>query len=316
MDRRNLTTGLLLAVTAAVSFGVSGPFVKPLLESGWSPVAAVTLRALVGGLLLAPLALVALRGDLRPIWRARCRVASMALVGVAGTQGFYFAAIERIPVGTAILLEYAAPLLLVAVTWATTRRRPATSVLVGSVVAAGGLVLVVSPAGGGALDPVGVLLGLAAMVCCAGWFVLAAQSSEGLPPVAAASAALLVAAVLLGLVGLTGLLPFTASTADVVVLGAVVPWWQPVLVIGLVATAVAYASSITAGVLLGARLASFLGLLEVVAAAAWAWVLLGERLSAPQLIGGLVLVAGIAAVMRERAGAPVAPAVGTAPVAS
>ena len=316
MDRRHLSTGLLLAVTAAVSFGVSGTFVKPLLDSGWSPVAAVTLRALVGGLLLAPLALVALRGDLRPIWRARRRVASMALVGVAGTQGFYFAAIERIPVGTAILLEYAAPLLLVAVAWATTRRRPATSVLVGSVVAAGGLVLVVSPAGGGALDPVGVLLGLAAMVCCAGWFVLAAQSSEGLPPVAAASAALLAAAVLLGVVGLTGLLPFTASTADVVVLGAVVPWWQPVLVIGLVATAVAYASSITAGALLGARLASFLGLLEVVAAAAWAWVLLGERLSAPQLIGGLVLVAGIAAVMRERAAAPVAPAVGTAPVAS
>jgi len=316
MDRRHLSTGLLLAVTAAVSFGVSGPFVKPLLDSGWSPVAAVTLRALVGGLLLAPLALVALRGDLRPLWRARRRVASMALVGVAGTQGFYFAAIERIPVGTAILLEYAAPLLLVAVAWATTRRRPATSVLVGSVVAAGGLVLVVSPAGGGALDPVGVLLGLAAMVCCAGWFVLAAQSSEGLPPVAAASAALLAAAVLLGVVGLTGLLPFTASTADVVVLGAVVPWWQPVLVIGLVATAVAYASSITAGALLGARLASFLGLLEVVAAAAWAWVLLGERLSAPQLIGGLVLVAGIAAVMRERAAAPVAPAVGTAPVAS
>ena len=316
MDRRNLTTGLLLAVTAAVGFGVSGPFVKPLLESGWSPVAAVTLRALVGGLLLSPLALVALRGDLRPIWRARRRVASMALVGVAGTQGFYFAAIERIPVGTAILLEYAAPLLLVALAWATTRRRPAASVLVGSVVAAGGLLLVVSPAGGGALDPVGVLLGLAAMVCCAGWFVLAAQSSEGLPPVAAASAALLAAAVLLGLVGLTGLLPFTASTADVVVLGRVVPWWQPVLVIGLVATAVAYASSITAGALLGARLASFLGLLEVVAAAAWAWVLLGERLSAPQLIGGLVLVAGIAAVMRERAAAPVAPAVGTAPVAS
>jgi drug/metabolite transporter (DMT)-like permease len=86
MERRHLTTGLVLAVVAAASFGLSGAFVKPLLEAGWSPVAAVALRALVGGLLLAPIALVQLRGDLRPVLRAWRRVLGMALVGVAGRR--------------------------------------------------------------------------------------------------------------------------------------------------------------------------------------------------------------------------------------
>ncbi|WP_445444362.1 EamA family transporter [Clavibacter sp. km3a] len=305
MTRRHLTTGLVLAIVAAASFGLSGAFVKPLLESGWSPVAAVTLRALIGGAVLAPVALAQLRGDLRPVLRAWRRVLGMALVGVAGAQGMYFAAIERIPVGTAILIEFMAPLLLVAVAWAVSRRRPAVPVLLGSVAAAGGLALVVSPSGGGALDPVGVLLAIGAMVGCAGYFAIAAQGADGLPPVALAAAGLLVAAAVLGLVGLTGILPFTGSVADVSVLGNVVPWWVPMLVVGVVATALAYGAGITGSAMLGSRLASFVGLLEVAAAGAWAWLLLGEELTALQLVGGVLIVAGIVAVRFDaRADAP------------
>jgi drug/metabolite transporter (DMT)-like permease len=223
-------------------------------------------------------------------------VLGMALVGVAGAQAMYFAAIERIPVGTAILIEFMAPLLLVAVAWAMTRRRPAVPVLLGSVAAAGGLALVVSPSGGGALDPVGVLLALGAMVGCAGYFAIAARGADGLPPVALAAAGLLVAAVVLGLVGITGILPFTGSVADVTVLGNVVPWWVPMLVVGVVATALAYGAGITGSAMLGSRLASFVGLLEVAAAGAWAWLLLGEELTALQLVGGVLIVAGIVAV--------------------
>ncbi|MFT2708369.1 EamA family transporter [Clavibacter zhangzhiyongii] len=305
MPRRHLTTGLVLAIVAAASFGLSGAFVKPLLESGWSPVAAVTLRALIGGAVLAPVALAQLRGDLRPVLRAWRRVLGMALVGVAGAQGMYFAAIERIPVGTAILIEFMAPLLLVAVAWAVSRRRPAVPVLLGSVAAAGGLALVVSPSGGGALDPVGVLLAIGAMVGCAGYFAIAAQGADGLPPVALAAAGLLVAAAVLGLVGLTGILPSTGSVADVTVLGNVVPWWVPMLVVGVVATALAYGAGITGSAMLGSRLASFVGLLEVAAAGAWAWLLLDEELTALQLVGGVLIVAGIVAVRFDaRADAP------------
>jgi len=145
--RNRTSIGLLVAVAAAGTFGMSGAFMKPLLEAGWSPAAAVTLRALVGGIVLLPIALVLLRGKWDALWRGRWRVLLMALIGVAGTQLVYFAAVQRIAVGTAILIEYMAPLLLVAFVWLRTRRMPKAVVLVGSVVVIGTVVLVVGSGG-------------------------------------------------------------------------------------------------------------------------------------------------------------------------
>lgn len=299
MKRTSTSAGLAVAVLAAASFGLSGAFVKPLLESGWSPAAAVTVRAFVGGVVLAPFAIVTLRGRWSALWRARWRVLVMALVGVAGTQLAYFAAVQRVPVGTAILVEYIAPLLLVAFAWATTRRMPKVVVLLGSVVALVGLVLVVSPGGAGALDVLGLIYATIAMVGCAVYYVIAAQPSDGLPPVALAAAGLVIGGVVLGAVGLTRLVPFTATFATVPLFGGDAPWWLPLLIVGVLATALAYAASITASEMLGSRLASFVGLLEVVAATIYAWLLLGESLTLPKLIGGVLILAGIAFVRSD-----------------
>ncbi|KQQ52974.1 DMT family transporter [Plantibacter sp. Leaf314] len=294
------TVGLLVAVLAAVAFGTSGAFIKPVLASGWSPAAAVTVRALIGGLVLAPFALIALRGRWDAVWRGRWRLLGMGLIGVAATQLVYFAALQTIAVGTAILVEYMAPLLLVAVAWVLTRHRPATVVLVGSVVSLVGLVLVVAPSGGATLDPAGLVFAILAMVGCAAYYVISARPAKGLPPVAFASIGLLIGALSLWLAGLVGV-PFTTSDSDVTVLGTAVAWWVPLLFVGVVSTAVAYASSITASQMLGSRLASFAGLLEVVAATGFAWVLLGEQLSLAQLFGGVCILLGIGFVRSERA---------------
>ena len=305
MKRSPTTVGLLIAVIAAATFGMSGAFIKPLLEAGWSPAAAVTARTLIGGVVLAPVAVIALRGEWSALWRARRRVLVMALIGVAGTQLVYFAAIQRIPVGTGILIEYMAPLLLVAFVWARTRRIPRAVVLIGSVVALAGLVLVVSPRGADSLDALGLAFAIASMVGCAVYYVIAAQPSDGLPAVALAAFGLLIGGAVLGLVGLSGIVPFTATFGDVRLFGDPVPWWIPLLVVGVVATAIAYATSITASEMLGSRLASFVGLLEVIAATFYAWLLLGEQLTIPQLVGGALILVGIAFVRSEKAPAPI-----------
>jgi drug/metabolite transporter (DMT)-like permease len=307
MPRSQTSVGLVIAVIAAATFGSSGALVKPLLEAGWSPAAAVTVRALVGGIVLAPVAFLTLRGRWSALWRSRGRVLAMGLVGVAATQLLYFAAIQRIPVGTGVLVEYMAPLLLVAVAWARTRRMPKAVVLIGSVVALVGLVMVVSPGGSESFDALGIALALAAMVGCAIYYVVAAQPSDGLPPVALAAAGLLVGGVALGAVGLTGLVPFTATFGDVAMFGGMTPWWIPLLIVGVVSTAIAYATSITASEMLGSRLASFVGLLEVVAATFYAWLLLGEQLSIPQLLGGVLILVGIGFVRSERSDARLEP---------
>ncbi|CAN5449905.1 EamA family transporter [soil metagenome] len=302
MQRSSTSGGLVIALIAAASFGASGALLKPMFEAGWSPAAVVTVRAFVGGFALLPFALVALRGRWAAVWRARWRILAMATVGVSGTQLVYFSAIERIPVGTGILLEYMAPLLLVGVAWVRTRRMPHAVVLIGSAIALAGLVLVVSPFAGGSLDALGLVFALLAMIGCAGYYVIAARPSDGLPSVAFASFGLLLGGVLLALVGFTQVVPFTGATQAVPFLGAEVQWWVPLLVAGIIATAVGYATSIRATELLGSRLASFVGLLEVVFATFYAWLLLGEQLSVPQLLGGALILAGIAFVRSDRSG--------------
>lgn len=298
MSRATVTTGLAYGILASLAFGSSGALVKPLMEAGWSPAAAVTVRAALAGLLLVPFAARALRGKWHVVWRGRWRILGMALIGVAGTQLVYFAAIQRIPVSSGLLIEYTAPLLLVGWVAIATRRLPRAIVLLGAVVALAGLVLIIGPVSGG--DPLGFMLAGAAAVGCALYYVLAARPADGLPPVAFAAGGLLLGAFSLLLVGLTGLVPFTVSFGDVASLGGIVPWWAPFLVLAAT-TAIAYSFSITASQRLGSRLMSFVGMLEVVFASLFAWVLLGEALGPFQLLGGVLILVGIACVRAERA---------------
>lgn len=306
-----MSTGLIAAAVSFISFGTSGAFVKPLLEAGWSPTAAVTARALTAGLVLLPFVVLSLRGKWSVLLQAGWPVLGMGLVGVAITQVLYFAAIQRIPVATALLIEFLAPLILVGFTWAVSRRTPAPVVLIGSVLAVGGLVLVIGPGAIQAVDPIGVLAAFGAAIGCAVYFLVAGRPNNGLPPVALAGTGLLLAVPVLALIGATGLLEFTATFDDVPMFGTSTAWWVPLLVVAVFGTALAYATGITASGILGSRLASFVALLEVVSASLFAWLLLGEELAPLQLAGGVLILAGIASVRAERPVEPVAePAVG------
>ena len=299
--RQSTTVGLLIALVAAASFGTSGALLKPLLESGWSPAAAVTFRALIGAALLLPFTIFALRGRWSALWHARWRVLLMAVIGVAATQLVYITAITLVPISTAILIEYMAPLLLVAFAWMRTRRVPKVVVLVGSGVALVGLVLVVSPNGHGGINPFGLAFACLGAVGCAIYYVIAARPSEGLPPVALAGSGLVLGGIALGLEGLTGVVPFAMRFGTVQMFGGTVPWWLPLVLVGVIGTGIAYAASITASEILGSRLSSFMGLLEVIFAALYAWLLLGQDLTVPQLLGGILILGGIALVRAEKA---------------
>jgi drug/metabolite transporter (DMT)-like permease len=73
-------------------------------------------------------------------------------------------------------------------------------------------------------------------------------------------------------------------------------WLVPVLGISLVAAVFAYAAGITAARALGAKLASFLGLSEVLFAVLFAWLLLGQLPGPWQIVGGAFIVGGVALV--------------------
>jgi len=292
---RARTSGIVMAVVSALAFSSSGPLVKPLLEAGWSLSSALLVRMGLAGLILAPALVGAVRRErsfLRRHWRS---LVAFGLVPVAGCQLLFFSAMQRMPVAVALLIQYLAPVLLVGFVWLRTRRAPSRLVLIGSVVAVAGLVLVVDISGA-RFDLLGTLLALGAAVTVCVYFVMSERTGDDLPPLALASGGLLVGALTMGVVGAVGLIPFGAPDVTVVFRGVEVAGILPMLWVGAVGTTLGYALGVMAVPRVGSRLASFIGLSEVLFALGFAWLLLGETPAPIQFVGGVVLLAGVVLV--------------------
>jgi drug/metabolite transporter (DMT)-like permease len=70
-------------------------------------------------------------------------------------------------------------------------------------------------------------------------------------------------------------------------------WIIAVAGLALVSAVIAYVAGIAAARRLGARLASFTGMTEVLFAAGYAWLLLGQRPSPAEFTGGALMLAGV-----------------------
>ncbi|NYF16215.1 drug/metabolite transporter (DMT)-like permease [Microbacterium sp. AK009] len=297
---RTATTGLVMALASALAFSSSGPFMKPLLEAGWSLGAALLVRMGVAALVLSPALVVAVRrqrGFVRRHWRL---VVAFGLMPVLGCQLLFFSAMQRMPVAVALLIQYLAPVLLVVAVWIRSRRRPSFLVLSGSVVAVVGLVLVVDVSGA-AFDPIGVLFALGAAVCVCAYFVIAERAGDDLPPLALAAAGLLFGSLVMAALCVTRVLPFQAVAVTVTLAGADVMWWVPVLWVAAVATTVGYGLGVMAVPRIGSRVGSFVGLSEVLFALAFAWLFLSEVPAAVQFVGGALILVGVILVRLDAA---------------
>lgn len=303
--------GWAFAMVSAASFALSGPVGRGLMDAGWSAASAVAVRVLIGAVVLVPLAVVQLRGRWGLLRRHLPLIAVYGAVPVAGCQLAYFSAVARIPVGVALLIEYTAPLAVVGWLWLRQGQRPTRLTAVGAAIGVVGLFLVVDPTGGGN-DPLGIAFALLAMVGAAFFFVLSSRPLDGLPGTAVAAGGLLLGGVLLLLAGAVGVVPFATSTAPAVYSGFALPWWIPLTVLGVVTAAVAYGCGIAATRRLGARLASFVALSEVLLALVFAALLLGEAPAPVQLLGGVAIIAGVVVVRR---GEPATTATATATIA-
>jgi drug/metabolite transporter (DMT)-like permease len=289
--------GLLFATGSAFTFGMSGPLAKSLMEAGWSPTAAVAARLAGGALVLATVATI-----VRPDWLREARahgrtVVLYGLIPVAGAQLCYYNAVSHLSVGVALLLEYTAPVLVIGWVWATTKRRPQALTLAGVALAVVGITLVLDVLNGARVDPVGVLWGLGAAICAVCYFMMSdsvTADGSGLHAVTLAAGGLVVAAIAIAALGLSGLMPLHFTANDAVIAGMSFHWLVPVLLLGVISTAIAYTLGISGVARLRPSFASLVGLGEVLFAVVAAWLMLGERVSLTQAVGGAVVLLGLA----------------------
>ncbi|WP_097868386.1 EamA family transporter [Streptomyces sp. rh34] len=293
------SAGLGLALVSAFAFGGSGVAAKPLIEAGLDPLHVVWLRVAGAAVIMLPVA-----------WRHRNLVrerpallAGFGLFAVAGVQAFYFASISRIPVGVALLVEYLAPALVLG--WVRfVQRRPVTrAAAVGVVLAVGGLACVVEVWSGLKFDLLGLVLALGAACCQVGYFVLSdhggqdgrdggGKHAEPPHPVGVIAYGLIVGAAVLTVVARPWGMEWSLLAGSAGMNGDEVPAWLLLGWIVLLATVLAYVTGVVSVRLLSPQVAGVVACLEAVIATGLAWVLLGEHLSAPQLIGGFTVLTG------------------------
>lgn len=299
------TTGIVMAVVSALAFSSSGPLVKPLLEAGWSLSAALVVRMGLAALILSPALVRAARRERGFLRRHALSLVAFGLVPVLGCQLLFFSAMQRMPVAVALLIQYLAPVMLVGFVWVRTRRAPSRLVMTGSVVAIVGLVLVVDVTGA-RFDLLGTVLALGAALCVCVYFVMSERTGDDLPPLALAAGGLMVGACLMLLLAVVGVMPLFAPAVTLTFRGIDVPGLLALGWVGAVGTTLGYAFGVMAVPRVGARLASFIGLSEVLFALGFAWLLLGEAPSAVQIVGGAVLLAGVMLVRMDAGAAPLA----------
>lgn len=296
ISMRGVRLGLPLAIGAAFAFGMSGAWARGLIDAGWTPGAAVTARVWVAALVLLVPTVLSLRGRWAVLRKNAGMVAAYGLLAVTATQLCYFQAVAVMDVGLALLIEYTAPISVILWLWLRRGERPSRRSVIGAAIAFVGLVLMLDIITGAEVDVAGILWALAAMVGAATYFLLSAKADTGLPPIALAGGGLLLGAIALTVAGLAGILPIAWTTDDITYRFGTVPWFVPVLAIGLVATALAYVLGIASTRMLGSRLASFVALSEVVAALLFGWLLLGQLPDLLQALGGALVLVGVVVV--------------------
>src|SRR5262249_20924423 len=180
------------------------------------------------------------------------------------------------PVGVALLLEYLAAVLVVGWLWLRHGQRPRRLTVIGAVAAGGGVGVGLDLTGTGPGGPGRGVgggpggAGAAELLPARGGTEAGAAGARPIGRGRAWCAAALAA------LGWIGVLPVTATTGSVDFAGHRVSWVVPVLGLSLVAAAFAYVAGIGAARRLGAKLASFVGMGEVLFAILFAWLLLGQ----------------------------------------
>jgi drug/metabolite transporter (DMT)-like permease len=302
---RSPALGVGLVVLGALAFTVNAGVSRVALRAGVEPAMLTTIRVTGTFLVLLAVAACFRRTALRPPpGRVLVLLVAHGVVGVALLQWTYFVAIDRLPVGMALLLEYQAPVIVAL--WARFARREQVRprLWLGLVLAIGGLAAATEVWEGAKFDGLGVVAGLAAAVCFAGYFLIGEAGVGALDPLRVILWSFGVATVALNLASpITGF--DTAGLGDdVSLLGALdhlsSPLWLVLGWVVVLGTLVPFFATLFALSFIRATTVTVIALLEPIGVSALGWAWFDESLGPIAIVGCLAVVAGIVIAQSAR----------------
>ena len=290
--------GALLCLVSAAGFGTLGIFGKLASDAGASVTSTLFVRFGLAALVFA--AVIAVSGRMAELRRLPRRVVLTGLaLGAAGyslQSGLYFAAIGRLDVSLVSLLLYTYPAFVTLAALALGRAAPSLRAGAALTMASVGLALVLLTAGMGDFDVTGALLALGASLTYTTYILVSDGVVGEVDPFVLSALVLGGATASFAVAGLAG------GTLDLA-LGA--DAWLWLVLIALVSTVVAVSAFFAGLRRVGPSEAAILSTFEPIVTVALAFVVLGERLSAPQLAGGALVLAAVVLLQLRRAPANV-----------
>lgn len=297
--------GYALVLGAAVLFIVNAGVSRATIRGGVDPETLTTIRATGSVPIFALWALLWDRGALRP---PRGRMIGwllvMGVVGVALLQWTYFVAIDRLPIGIALLVEYTAPVLVAL--WARfVAREPVSGRIWPALgLSLAGLAVVARVWDGVAFDGVGLLAALGAAVCFAAYFLIGDHGIADRDPLHVILWAFLVAAVFLNVIWPLTRLDSTSVTGSVSLGGTLddvsVPGWALLLWVVTLGSVAPFALNLFALRHLPATVVVVVAMVEPVGVTALGWAWFDETLGLVQLAGGAAVIGGIVLAQSAR----------------
>jgi len=305
MVTRNPTLGFALVITGSTLFIVNAGVSRVALRAGVDPVSLTTVRVTGTFLVLLLVAALFRRDALRPP-RGRLGVLVVAhgLVGVAALQWTYFVAIDRLPLGMALLIEFQAPILVAVWARVVQKEHVRNRMWVGLALAMVGLAAATNIWEGVVLDTIGIAAALGAALCFAAYFLIGEHGVGLLDPLRVILWSFFVASLALNTVSPITEFPVALLEKQTSMLGIldayVVPVWALLAWVVVLGTVVPFAVELFALRHLRATTVTMVAMVEPVGVSALGWIWFSETLGVVAILGGVAVVAGIVLAQTAR----------------
>ena len=302
---RGLGIGYAASITGALLFGLNGVVIKMLMEGTAMSGSQITQFRVTGAAII--MGAVMLVVNRRALILKRKQVVPIVILGVvvASLQATYAIAVNMMPVGIALLLEYTAVLFVALIAFFWFKEFVKARIWLSIVMVLAGLA-VVAEVWNTTLDPIGVMWAMAASVSLTAYFVLGERQTGSMHPMAVGFWTMLVASIFWGMfsgwweIDPTVLLLDIPVTTDAV--GPVAPAWVLMVANIVMGTFMSFALSLFAISRLKATRSGIVATSEILFAFLFAFLLLGEALNLTQLIGAGVVLLGIVVAQTARDG--------------
>ena len=287
----------LLLILSALMFASNGIASKLLLDGHITAWRLAQVRALSACAILAiylwrraPQTFRIKRSELLPL-------VSYGIIGIAMVQALYFVSISRMHVSIALLIEFTAPVWIVVYLRVVKRKHVPNQMWLALALALTGLALIAQIWDGLTLDGIGVIAGFGASFALAFYFLCGESLSGVRDNQSITMWGFFFAGFAWCLVLPIWSFPFDVFTTSIPLAGTLegssTPGWVLILYVVLVGTIFPYLCVMVGLRNLKASTTSAFGLLEPIFAGIVAWIWFTESWTAIQLIGGVVVIAGI-----------------------